>query len=232
MRVIIVIICFTFLFSTIPASSAPSNDESWRTYQNPKAYPPGSPFDMNDGLPYSLTYYLDWVRQLGHSNLIIGERPSGDRPVAESRIRGKRSSKDDWLLTDGTDGVWICGIPAPESTSAVLLAVRPATGEIETLTGIALLCRVPPRASTFEAHVGDILHFGLGGSKSSSASAEVAGDAASVLFNDGMSSLIISCDQPGTVAVQISEHWWNDPTPRRIQTCELRILDSKSENRK
>lgn len=162
--------------------------------------------------PNNLGWQADHPAAYPAPFLVVGMRPAGDKTDAGVSIRGKKRSDADWVVSDGSDAIWVTGLPAPEPGKPLLFTGRFATDGALILKGIRFLVAAEPTGTT-RAHAGDFIAYPLAGNKSNTVPVEIDGEAAAVVFTDERDALIVRAIQPGTAKIRFFNFGFTDDKP-------------------
>jgi hypothetical protein len=206
------------------------SDDNAKLNQTVSEVAPNSLFlDRNQGLPFNLSYYYEYVRPYSKANIIIGSKVEADKIPANVKFEGNNPGGNSWILCQGDRAVWITGISAPETTSEIMLVVKSGNPDEKFLNGIAILRDVTRGGKEVAAEKGVYLYFALAGSKSTSSWAEVEGEAVETAFTDHSESLILKTVKAGTAEVRIFSQFWNSNEQELIYRGKIIVSDRETE---
>lgn len=162
--------------------------------------------------PNNLGWQADHPASYPSPFLVVGMRPSGDRTNDGVRIRGQKRTAADWVVSDGTDAIWVTGLPAPKPGKPVVFTGRFTTDGALALKGIRFLVAAEPKGKTL-ARPGDFVVYPLAGNKSNTVPVETEGDAAELAFTDERDTLIVRAVRPGTAKIRFFSLGFADDKP-------------------
>jgi hypothetical protein len=170
--------------------------------------------------PQSLGWQAEHPTSYPAPFLVVGTRPTGDKPASDIKLSGAKQVDTDWVVADSSGAVWVTGLlPAPEPGKTVVLTGRFLNqGEVLAIQGIRFLVAGVRKGKT-KVKTGDFVYFPLAGTKSTTCPVEIDGEAAEVAFTDERDTLILRAVKPGTVKIKLFSRWFSESKP--AQTSEL-----------